>query len=80
MNDPAIVVHKGSILLMRPGGIVPHSELSGLWSYGSRVSARNNANGRIIRLRSLLVALESAGVLVTNGDGVLGAFGLGGEC
>jgi len=59
---------------------MPHSELSGLWSCGSRVSARNNANGWTIRLRSLFVALESAGVLVTNGDGVLGASGVCGEC
>ena len=65
---------------MRAGGVMPHSELSGVCSYGSRVSTRNNANWWIIRCRSFLVALESAGILVTNGEGVSGTLGVGGEC
>ena len=65
---------------MSAGGIMPHSELSGLWSYGNILSTKNDANEWIIRFRSLLVALESAGILVTNGDGIVGAFGVGGEC
>ena len=80
VDDPVVVVHKCCILPMRTSGVMPHSELSGACSYRSRVSTENNANGWITRCCSFLVALESAGILVTNGEGVLGTFGVGGEC
>ena len=79
MNDPGLVVHKCCVLPMQTSGIMPHSELSRLRSYRSTVSAETNTNGWDMLFRSFLVTLESAGVLVTNGDGVSGVFEVGGE-
>ena len=64
---------------MRTGGIMPHSGLPEMCSYGSGVSVKNDANGWAIRVRSFFVAVESAGSLVTNGDGVSGIFEVGEE-
>ena len=64
---------------MFAGGIMPHSELLELCSYGCRVSPKNNANGWVVPFRSFIIDLEAAGILVTNGDGVIGAFGGVGE-
>ena len=64
---------------MDSSGIVPRSETSLLLFYDNWVSASDNASGRDILLRSFFVALEPAGVLVMNGDGVSGILGDGGE-
>ena len=65
---------------MQTGGIVPHPELSRLRSYRSTVSTETNTSGWNMLFRSFLVTLEPAGVLVTNGDGVIGIFEVGEEC
>ena len=79
MNDPSLVVHKCCILLVKTGGIIPHSKMSGLCSYGSIISAGTNDYGRDMLFCSFLIALEPAGMLVTNGDGVSGISEVGGE-
>ena len=79
MNDSALIVHKRCILPMKADGITPRSELSGLCSYGSMVSAEISTNGWNMPFRSFLVTLEPAGVFVMNGDGVSGVPKVGGE-
>ena len=53
--------------------------MSGLCSYGSIISAGTNDYGRDMLFCSFLIALEPAGMLVTNGDGVSGISEVGGE-
>ena len=79
MNDPGLVVYKRRLLRVETGGIVPCPEASFLYFFDSGVSADSDASGWSILLISFLFALKPASVLATNGDGISGAFGVGGE-
>ena len=67
------------MLPVKASGIVPCSEVPFLLFLDNVVSANCNVNERAILFLSLCRSLGSAGVLATNGDGVAGISGGGGE-
>ena len=58
---------------------MPRPEAPWLFFFDKRVSVDNDVSKGDILCFSFFAALGSVGVLVTNGDGTLGDFGVGGE-
>ena len=79
MHDPGLVLHECCFYSVGTREIVPRPEASLLFSFDKGVSANSSISRGDILFFSFSVALEPEGVLVMNGDEVLGTFGGGGE-
>jgi hypothetical protein len=69
VNDPGLVVHKGGMLQVKAGGIVPRSEIILLF-FSNVVSFNSNDNEWGALSLFPCFTLESENVLETNGEGV----------
>ena len=75
MHDPSLVSHECRFHSVETGEIVPRPEAPLSLFFGKKVSANSSISRGGILFFSLFVALETGGVMVMNGDEVLGTFG-----